>query len=631
MNSVRTIVLATLLSLLATAHAQNIGINANGAAPAASALLDIDASALPAANKRGLLIPRIALTSRTVAAPVTAPAASLVVYNTATAGTAPNNVTPGFYYWDGASQWLRMFSGNDAWSTLGNNGTTAGTNFIGTTDAKDFVVKTGGSAAANERMRVLSGGQTVVNRATAATGDVFSAYATGSSGAISGLGTSAISGYAYNGYGVYGEATQPTGVGVLANNTSTTGAAIAVQGQTASRNGTAVVGISNTANAAIPAGTHSYAVQGQVNGTLTGTGQAIGVFGITNSTMTTGNATGVWGQTESRNGTGVFGYGTSTSTATGSLPIGVWGQANNAKGRGVLGQNMNTNGTAVVGGGNGGASYTLGTGGGGAFTGTSQGSLAIATSTTGTGVIGSGNNHLTVGTLNTGSGGAFTGEATGVYSFYTAAVGDGMIIHDDYGSQWNIGGWDAFNGYYKIIGPGIVSTVVQDLEENKVLLYCPEAPEVLFQDYGTGQLENGKAVVPLDPILTKNIIVSEEHPLKVFVQLEGECNGVYVTNKSASGFDVIELQGGKSSVPFSWSITATRGDDNATSSDGAIRHTTYRQRFGPAPAYKANVHQQMENSGNDSMVHDRSSSSGEIEVQPSTLGKNTEIGEVEAK
>lgn len=40
------------------------------------------------------------------------------------------------------------------WSLTGNSGTTAGTNFIGTTDAIDWVVKTNNS----ERMRVLSGG-----------------------------------------------------------------------------------------------------------------------------------------------------------------------------------------------------------------------------------------------------------------------------------------------------------------------------------------------------------------------------------------------------------------------------------------------------------------------------------------
>jgi hypothetical protein len=82
----------------ASVQAQNIGINADGAAPDASALLDIDAAALPANNKRGLLMPRIALTSRLIAAPVVAPAASLVVYNTATAGLVPNNVTPGLLH-----------------------------------------------------------------------------------------------------------------------------------------------------------------------------------------------------------------------------------------------------------------------------------------------------------------------------------------------------------------------------------------------------------------------------------------------------------------------------------------------------------------------------------------------------
>ncbi len=41
-----------------------------------------------------------------------------------------------------------------AWNLTGNTGTVAGTNFIGTTDAVDFVVRTNSS----ERMRVLSGG-----------------------------------------------------------------------------------------------------------------------------------------------------------------------------------------------------------------------------------------------------------------------------------------------------------------------------------------------------------------------------------------------------------------------------------------------------------------------------------------
>jgi hypothetical protein len=43
------------------------------------------------------------------------------------------------------SDWKTMaktVSFSAAWSTAGTGGTTAGTNFIGTTDANDFVVKT---------------------------------------------------------------------------------------------------------------------------------------------------------------------------------------------------------------------------------------------------------------------------------------------------------------------------------------------------------------------------------------------------------------------------------------------------------------------------------------------------------
>lgn len=76
-------------------YAQNIGINATGISPAASAGLDVDFT------NKGLLVPRVALTSLTSASPIVSPATSLMVYNTATAGTAPNNVYPGHYYWDG--------------------------------------------------------------------------------------------------------------------------------------------------------------------------------------------------------------------------------------------------------------------------------------------------------------------------------------------------------------------------------------------------------------------------------------------------------------------------------------------------------------------------------------------------
>lgn len=46
-----------------------------------------------------------------------------------------------------------------------------------------------------------------------------------------------------------------------------------------------------------------------------------------------------------------------------------------------------------------------------------------------------------------------------------------------------------------------------------------------------------------------------------FIQVEGNCKGVYVTKKSAEGFDVKELMKGTSDIPFSWMVVASRCDE----------------------------------------------------------------------
>lgn len=96
--------------------AQNVGINTTGNAPNSSALLDINASP---GNDKGILIPRLPLTATNVGTPISpAPGAGetgLMVFNTATAGVPPNDVVPGFYYWNGT-----------AWAPLGAGGSTAG-------------------------------------------------------------------------------------------------------------------------------------------------------------------------------------------------------------------------------------------------------------------------------------------------------------------------------------------------------------------------------------------------------------------------------------------------------------------------------------------------------------------------
>ncbi len=106
MKKVIPFVVAALFSMQGL-KAQNVAINSTGAAPDASAMMDV------ASANSGMLIPRVALTAINAAGPVASPANSLLVYNTATAGASPNNVTPGYYYWESASsKWQRLVSGS---------------------------------------------------------------------------------------------------------------------------------------------------------------------------------------------------------------------------------------------------------------------------------------------------------------------------------------------------------------------------------------------------------------------------------------------------------------------------------------------------------------------------------------
>lgn len=138
-------------------YSQNIGINANGATPNAAAMLDIDVSALT--TKTGLLIPRVTAAQKTSMNPLPAAAQGLVVYQT--------DGVEGFYYNTSTTttpSWSYLSPSTAGWSTTGNTGTTAGANFIGTTDATDWVIKTNNT----ERLRVLSGGNVGIGTITPA-------------------------------------------------------------------------------------------------------------------------------------------------------------------------------------------------------------------------------------------------------------------------------------------------------------------------------------------------------------------------------------------------------------------------------------------------------------------------------
>jgi len=164
----RTCIAMVLTMLATTAIAQTQAIHTlkmtdgtENRAYNTDALIDMQSTS------KGLLLPRVELTSTTAAAPLANHTAGMVVYNTVSAGSGGTAVSPGYYYNDG-TQWVKIGSAAaiSAWGQYGNTGTTATANWIGTNDVADFVTKTNGA----ERLRVTSGGKLLVGTSSSLTG-----------------------------------------------------------------------------------------------------------------------------------------------------------------------------------------------------------------------------------------------------------------------------------------------------------------------------------------------------------------------------------------------------------------------------------------------------------------------------
>jgi hypothetical protein len=229
--------------------------------------LDVNSSLpLPSTHKSGLLPPIVALTATNSFATTTVgsdvinpngggnPITGTIVYNTNTSATGANQVTPGYYFYNG-TVWEKITSGATTnWSLTGNSGTTAATNFIGTSDAVDLSIR----STNIERLRVLADGRVSINTATPNAGDQFTSVST----------TSAINGYTSTGFGVYGQSTgnnsvavygitnNATANGVIASNINATGTGSLSIGNNTT--GYTVTGGSGAANNGTVYGTISY-------------------------------------------------------------------------------------------------------------------------------------------------------------------------------------------------------------------------------------------------------------------------------------------------------------------------------------------------------------------------------------
>ncbi|MBK1897921.1 hypothetical protein [Chryseobacterium paridis] len=116
----------------------SLGFTGTGNVGIGIAVPNSDAILETSATNKGLLMPRVALTSTTSPIPLTSHTAGMLVYNTASAGISPNDVTPGIYYNDG-SKWYKtnQSSGTQSGSSVNYQG------FINANTVTNSVVQLG--------------------------------------------------------------------------------------------------------------------------------------------------------------------------------------------------------------------------------------------------------------------------------------------------------------------------------------------------------------------------------------------------------------------------------------------------------------------------------------------------------
>jgi hypothetical protein len=102
---------------------------------------------------------------------------------------------------------------------------------------------------------------------------------------------------------------------------------------------------------------------------------------------------------------------------------------------------------------------------------------------------------------------------------------------------------------WRISSDGLfVSTVVTDSGTKDLYTLQSEDQEIIIS--GSSALTDGSARISFDDIYKE--IIDDTRAIKITVTLTSEANGVFVTDKSAAGFTVKELQSGISNATFDW-------------------------------------------------------------------------------
>jgi hypothetical protein len=350
--------------------------------------------------------------------------------------------------------------------------------------------------------------------------------------AIVGTGSSTASGVggiSDKGYGSYGKVTAPVAgsIGVLGG-----------------------TGISSSANFYAEAGLADAGLWGDNSGA--GTGVPVAIFGTADNAyggafVTNGvDYPAVYANNNS--GTAIEanaagGYGVSGASSAG---IGVYGSSNAKAGVKGITSDMAAGNEGVLGVGG----STSGTGGGVNIAAGVQGDTGLSSTTTApTWTVG------VLGTTDDGRAGVFQNNSATWPTLYignSLAGGSGLfktLMAVSPEGACGVGG-----GSLSCTGP--IKSLASSGGTRTVETYAVQSPESWMEDFGSGSLSHGVAVISIDPAFAET--VSELADYHVFLTPDGDCKGLYVAAKTLTGFEVRELGGGVSAVSFDFRIVAKR-------------------------------------------------------------------------
>jgi hypothetical protein len=157
------------------------------------------------------------------------------------------------------------------------------------------------------------------------------------------------------------------------------------------------------------------------------------------------------------------------------------------------------------------------------------------------------------------------------------STGAGDLVLDVRGD--NQGGECTIDVTGNLFCTGTLGPALKRANKPSVAMYSVTSAENWIEDFGTAKLVNGVAVVHMNPDLAEAI--SADASYRVFPSPNGDCAGLYVTNRTATTFEVHELQGGKSNVEFDYRIVAHRRGFETVRMPAIARRMSTAPKAGP--------------------------------------------------